>query len=368
MFNSIYDPLNEYDLFLENNESLILPQIQLPTHILFHFNQLNNSFHDIKSINTYEEFNLWLTNNTSNITFYDLINKDELEKINITFISTKTNEERGEPELYTSNDILGIFNKEQNKDLFKENLKQLEFSEYIEYDLELTKKKRIRPFDFDELISNKNIKNDEEKIKEKIKRGRKPTKQKRETHDKRSPDNIIRKVKVFIFKFILLFLNNIINENIKYKKIKLLKLDYKFINRIKADQELKILNMSLKELFSNDISPKFKNKCPKDYNKEIIARILKDADDIILFSFDMTLRDWLDIFTFKKSVKDIVNGYNKYKDCQNLIQKVEKSLIRFDKAIYKIDENNDKDYMALFVFCLYNYERWFYLKKCRKRD
>ena len=175
MFNSIYDPLNEYDLFLENNESLILPQIQLPTHILFHFNQLNNSFHDIKSINTYEEFNLWLTNNTSNITSYNLTNKDELEKINIP-TKTKTNEERGEPELYTSNDILGIFNKEQNKDLFKENLKQLEFSEYIEYDLELTKKKRIRPFDFDELISNKNIKNDEEKIKDKKRKKTKKTK------------------------------------------------------------------------------------------------------------------------------------------------------------------------------------------------
>ena len=356
MLISIYDPSNEYNnYFLENNESFTLPQIQSPAHSLFHFNHLNNSFSDIKSINTYEEFNLWLTNNTSNITSYNLTNKDELEKINTTFISNKTNEERGEPKLYTSNDISGIIKKEQ----FRENLKQLEFSEDIEYDLNLTKQKRI--------ISNKKIKNDEEKIKKK-KRGRKPTKQKRETHDKRSPDNIIRKVKVFIFKFILLFLNNIINENCKYKKIKLLKLDYKFINRIKADQELKILNMSLKELFSNDISPKFKNKCPKDYNKEIIARILKDADDIILFSFDMTLRDWLDIFTFKKSVKDIVNGYNKYKDCKNLIQKVEQSLMRFDKAIYKIDENNDKDYMALFVFCLYNYERWFYLKKCRKRD
>ena len=247
MLISIYDPSNEYNnYFLENNESFTLPQIQSPAHSLFHFNHLNNSFSDIKSINTYEEFNLWPTNNTSNITSYNLTNKDELEKINIP-TKTQTNEERGEPELYTSNDILGIFNKEQNKDLFKENLKQLEFSEYIEYDLELTKKKRIRPFDFDELISNKNIKNDEEKKKKK-KRGRKPTKQKRETHDKRSPDNIIRKVKVFIFKFILLFLNNIINENFKYKKIKLLKLDYKFINRIKEDQELIILYMSLKEL------------------------------------------------------------------------------------------------------------------------
>ena len=143
MLISIYDPSNEYNnYFLENNESFTLPQIQSPAHSLFHFNHLNNSFSDIKSINTYEEFNLWPTNNTSNITSYNLTNKDELEKINITFISTKTNEERGEPELYTSNDILGIFNKEQNKDLFKENLKKIKFSEKIEDNLKLTKKKR----------------------------------------------------------------------------------------------------------------------------------------------------------------------------------------------------------------------------------
>ena len=143
-----------------------------------------------------------------------------------------------------------------------------------------------------------------------------------------------------------------------------MKLDYKFVNRIEKEQDLKILNMRLKDLFSNDISPKYKHKFPKDYNKTIIERILKDADDIILFAFNMTLRDWLDIFTLKKSVKDIINVYNnKNNDCQNLIEKIEQSLIGFDKIVNKIKENNDEDYMALFIFCLYNYERWFYLKK-----
>jgi hypothetical protein len=145
-------------------------------------------------------------------------------------------------------------------------------------------------------------------------------------------------------------------------------LDYKFINRIKKEQELNFLNMSLKDLFSKDISPRYKNNITKDYNKIIIAKILEDADDIILFAFNMTLRDWLDIFTLKKSVKDIANEFNKYNDNENLVTKIEQSLIKFDKTILKIDENNDKDYMALFIFCLYNYERWFYLKKCRKRD
>ena len=78
----------------------------------------------------------------------------------------------------------------------------------------------------------------------------------------------------------------------------------------------------------------------------------------------MTLRDWIDIFTQKKSVKDIKNVYNnKNNDCQNLIEKIEQNLIGLDKIIDKLNKNNDEDYMALFIFCLYNYERWFYLRK-----
>ena len=356
MLNTFLESINDNNSYFGNNEIFTLSQMNFPNQSL-HLS--NNPFHDIKMIDTNEELSLWDNNNNgNNVDSYNSTNKSELEKRNHKFILTKSDE----PELFTSNDILSII--EKHKDLFGE-LKKLEFSEFIEYDLNLTKKKRIRPFDFDALISNKNLKKDEGKTK----RGRKTEEQKREIHGKRSPDNIIRKVKVFIFNKILLFLNNIINKNWKYK-VELKKLDYKFINRIKADQELKYLDMSLKDLFSKDISPKYQNKFPKDYNKEIIARILKDADDIILFSFDMTLRDWLDIFTLKKSVKDIVNGYNKYKDCQNLIEKIEQSMIKFDKAINEIEEkeNNDKDYMPLFICCLYNYERWFYLKKCRKKD
>ena len=325
-------------------ETLTSPQKQFPNNTLYNINNIN-------VINKNDEDSL------GNF-------KSELEKKNTTkdtkSTSNKNNEDSCEPQLYTSNDILNIFNNEQNKDIFTENIKKLKFSEYIEDDLNLTKKKRIRPLDFDVLILNNNLKNDEGKIK----RGRKGKENnQKETHDKRCPDNIIKKVKVFIFKCALLFLNKIINENFKYK-IELMKLDYKFVNRIEKEQDLKILNMRLKDLFSNDISPKYTHKFPKDYNKTIIERILKDADDIILFAFNMTLRDWLDIFTLKKSVKDIINVYNnKNNDCQNLIEKIEQSLIGFDKIVNKIKENNDEDYMALFIFCLYNYERWFYLKK-----
>ena len=364
MNNNVFESMDEYTFF-ENNESFIPSQIEFPNNIL---NDLNN----ISMNNIYEEDNYGNFNNINNIESYFLINKSELEKKNTAkdtkSSSTKKSEESCEPKLYTLKDILGILNKEQNNDIFTYFFSSLESNEYkIEDNLKLTKNKRMRPFDSENivLILNNNSKNDEEKKK----RGRKSKDNiKREIHDKRCPDNIIKKIKVVIFKYTLLFLNKILKENFKYE-IQLLKLDYQLINRIEKEQELNFLNLSLKDLFSKDISPKYKNKFQNDYNKKIIEEILKDAEYIVLFAFNMTLRDWLDIFTQKRSVKDIVNKYNNNNiDFQDLIEKIEQSVIGFDEMLKKINENNDEDYMTLFICYLYNYERWFCLKKCRKRN
>ena len=354
MNKNIYESINENNIFFGNNESFLSPQMKSPNYNLYNSNNIN-------SINTFEEENLRNFNNVNDMESYYLINKSELEKKIIAKNSTliKTNEESNEPELCISNDILSFLNKKQNKDILGEIIKKLKFSEYIEDDLNLTKKKRLRPFDFDALILNKNIKSDEGKKK----RGRKAKENKRKSHDKNCPDNIIKKVKVIIFNYTLLFLNNILNQNLKHK-VELLKLDYKYINRIQKVHELNFLSMKLKDIFSKDISPKYNYK--KDYNKKKIKKILNDADDIILFAFNMTLRDWLDIFTKKKSVKDIINKNNNNINCKNLIEKIEQSLTGFEQILKKINENNDEDYMTRFIFCLYNYERWFYLKKSRK--
>ena len=74
-------------------------------------------------------------------------------------------------------------------------------------------------------------------------------------------------------------------------------------------------------------------------------------------------------FYSKKNVKDIINENNNKMDCQNKIKKIEKSMVKVDKLLNEINKknNDDKDYMARFTFCLYNYERWFHLKKCRKK-
>ena len=122
-------------------------------------------------------------------------------------------------------------------------------------------------------------------------------------HNKMVPDNIIKKIKAKIFEYAIVFLNNILSNNKKEEK--LFKLDYKYVNRLNREQDLQYLDMKLKELFSKDISPKYiiKNR-HKDFNKRYISKILNNqSDNTILFVFNITFRDWLDLFTLKKNIK-----------------------------------------------------------------
>lgn len=301
----------------------------------------------------------------------DILNKNKL-------FTTKIDEKKDNqgPEFYSLNDISNTFNKESITINF--NIKELAKDDFKE-DLQLISKKSI---DFDnlrsiltkttdfpkELIKNNNLEWEDQVIKNK-KRGRpKDTESERETHNKMSPDNIIKKSKVIIFKYSLLFLNNILKNSYPYYKIELLKLKYEYINRLQKDQELEFLNMSLKELYSKDISPKYNKNHYPDYNKRIIEKIINnEPGDTILFAFNITLRDWLDIFTYKKNVKDLLN--EKYENFQNVdIEKVEKSLVRVDSFLNIFYEKDNEHYMKKFLFYLYNYERWFYLKRSRNRE
>ena len=360
MFNNTYELINAYNnIFSKNYERFLSPTIKSPNYDFDNYNQINS---------IYEANQL---NNIYHISSHYLINQAEIEKKNIlkdtksTISNTyKEKEENDEPVLFTPYDILNIFNKESNKDKFSNNIKKLKFKKDIEDNLQLTGRKRKR-----EDFENENNKSNElEDNKKKKKRGREKNNLNRfEIHDKMCPDNIIRKVKSSIFNYILYFLNNLLSsadEFYSLYNVKLLKLDYKFIRRLQKEQEFKILSMSLKDIFSKDISPKLK-KYKSNFNKQVIDNLLKNekVNDTILFVFNMTLRNWLDIFTLKKSVIDITNEYKdkNYKDIES--EKIEKCLVGVDKLINEIKEKNSEDYLPYFIFCLYNYERWFYLKK-----
>ena len=106
--------------------------------------------------------------------------------------------------------------------------------------------------------------------------------------------------------------------------------------------------MTLKELLSKDISPKF-TSLRADYNKRRIEQILKERRDnnILMYIFNMTYREWIDIF--------------------EICQSIEKNMPKIaDLLINILIKENDSDFLSIFIFYLYNYEKWFYFKRNRR--
>ncbi len=117
--------------------------------------------------------------------------------------------------------------------------------------------------------------------------------------------------------------------------------------------------MTLKELLSKDISPKF-TSLSADYNKRRIEQILKERRDnnILIYIFNMTYREWIDIFTLKKSIKTNKNI------SEEICQAIEKNMPKIaDLLINILIKENDSDFLFNFIFYLYNYEKWFFLKE-----
>ena len=145
-------------------------------------------------------------------------------------------------------------------------------------------------------------------------------------------------------------------------------MDYKYINKVNKKFDLEYLNMPLKDLFSNEISSKVKPKPKdKDYNKNMIEKILQiETDKTVLFALNMKFNDWLDLFTLKKNVIDIIIDYDV--DPNDIdYKKMENNLIKVDNLLNIMLDNNKDEYFSLFTLYLFNYKRWFSIKKGRDR-
>ena len=118
--------------------------------------------------------------------------------------------------------------------------------------------------------------------------------------------------------------NNILKElnlNIVLKNM-----NNNIVKNINKKKEFELLEMPLKELLSKDISPKF-TSLSADYNKRRIEQILKERRDnnIPMYIFNMTYREWIDIFTMKKSIKTNKNISEEI--CQAIEKNMKKLLI-----------------------------------------
>ena len=264
---------------------------------------------------------------------------------------------------YSYEKIQEIFAKIEN---FSQIRKKFQKNRNIyEAEDKLCKRKRKRGDKDNNCIMNENTQ--EEK---KTKRGRKTKiNENREEHNKMSSDNIIKKVKSQLFFYLFQFLNKMLGKNDKDKKPKLAKLDYKYINQLNRDIDIKYLRMPLKELASLEISSKYKKR-PFDANKQFIESVIYKTEpvndyDTILFVFNMTFREWLDLFTYKKDINDLKDQYKEVKNVN--FDKIGENIACIKDLLEGMIENNNDHYFSFFTFYLYNYERWFSIKTARNR-
>ena len=206
------------------------------------------------------------------------------------------------------------------------------------------------------------------------KRGRKTSNTGGEEHNRFSGDNIIKKIKAILVKDCNEFINSMINNNYdKDKKKIILKVKYKKnIDSLKRDYNLKLLEKPLKYLFSLDVSDKYRSKKEnKEYNENIIKEIIEQKNHIeiedyntIKFILDISLTDWIDLFTYKKDISTLVEDY-RASDIN--IGKIQENFIGAIDLLNDIpkDSKEDQIYYSLFVLYLFNFHRWFWIKKGR---
>ena len=196
-------------------------------------------------------------------------------------------------------------------------------------------------------------------------------------HTKNKEDNMIIKIKIFIFNSVLYLLNNsyiytVSKFTITRKNIldnKFLKIDHEITHSIKRKDNLSLLDMKLKCILSNKISSKFSN-IDENHNKFLIENIYKEKKEIYIMNIlELTFRELLNIFRgtisveLQKKINEINHMMEKFSNMETFLEKIK---------LQEIDKKESKEsiynYMnALKQLCM-NFEKWFKDKLGRKRN
>lgn len=191
-------------------------------------------------------------------------------------------------------------------------------------------------------------------------------------HSKMADDNILKKIHSYFIKSIRKWLNSsFIDENgnfISDYKYQFLKISSIIIgNNLKKLEVMKLMKMTLKEIFSGDISYKYK-KFDKDSNKKLIEEIYEENMQIyVIFILDLTFIEALHIFNGQTRINDFENLI---KQRNHNIDKIKEFFDKFEKIdcllkkIYGKEINDEseflvQDYIQRISILSVNYEKWF---------
>jgi len=366
-FDNFYDSYKKGDLLFNRNDDISQTSLIFQENEgSFLINQNENYlYNDEVTIQDQAQDQLYFISSLN-------INKNNLNT-NIQINSKSLDEDKSK-----SNQLFE-FNKELPPKYFSENLIN---DIIIKFDISEELKLNLL---FDSDIKNKNI--------EQLKRVLESDTKKRRKKGNKSlyrTDHILRELINIINSSLLNFINNLIcalytkekiyqildgikllNE-IKDKDMKeiIKKIDYKIIGRLESkEKKLNLLNSTLKNHFSAKISSTY-TKYPSNYNELIIDKILNDEDNKNIFDFifnDLLIKDWIEIFLYKKDFKD----FDKYILIDKSQQKIIKeNLERVDKYINKIYKKHKKDkiYFHCFFLIAYNLYRFLLLKEKRNKN
>ena len=182
-------------------------------------------------------------------------------------------------------------------------------------------------------------------------------------HNKFCYDNITRKLKgLLINNYILNFVNTIIKEGEKSKSIKkreknnkleenkisvLVKINQEIIENIDREYNLNLLNLELKEIYSNNITPKIKN-LKKDYNKKLIDKIyLNNKNKKAINIFNKALNQYINHLTNKEFYPELQGLENEYKNIINQLK----------------DSGETDEYIELFIDLFGRFEEFYKNKR-----
>ena len=133
-----------------------------------------------------------------------------------------------------------------------------------------------------------------------IRRGRRKIGERAERrHNKRSKDNIMRTIKVFVRKYIFAIIKNNYKDFEKLKKI-----DSEFNQNLKKDYNVELFKTTLKDIFINTKLSKKYIHYPKDSNKKLINKIYEENKETALIKIlNLTYGEVFEIF-MRKITKD----------------------------------------------------------------
>lgn len=209
-------------------------------------------------------------------------------------------------------------------------------------------------------LENINEKNDrEERKKVSIGRKRNNCIRLNISHNKESDDNLVRKIKHILIDALLKFLNyhlkiDYINSvKTDFDKKEFLKMDQSQIVSSKADYNRYFLRKKIKDIFSHNISTKFKNYSPY-HNINLINYLLNENNIYIKEKyrkiFNLTFLDCLEHFIGTKTIEEL------------------EGMVTFEQLYNTLLKSESPEYVKKLKYYLINFQKIIEIKKTRNRS